>query len=64
VAGGGFEQCYNAQAVAAADGLLVVATDPRPRITSGACPKRKPAPDVIRGPGAGFRWGKRGAGDQ
>jgi len=28
VAGGGFEQCYNAQAVVAADSLLVVATDP------------------------------------
>jgi len=27
VAGGGFEQCYNAQAVVAADSLLVVATD-------------------------------------
>ena len=27
IAGGGFEQCYNAQAVVAADGLLVVATD-------------------------------------
>ena len=26
VAGGGFEQCYNAQAVVAADSLLVVAT--------------------------------------
>ena len=31
VAGGGFEQCYNAQAVVAADSLLVVATDPRLR---------------------------------
>src|SRR5262249_56096087 len=28
VAGGGFEQCYNAQAVVAADSLLVVPTDP------------------------------------
>ena len=27
VAGGGFEQCYNAQAVVAADSLLVVAAD-------------------------------------
>ena len=27
VAGGGFDQCYNAQAVVAADSLLVVATD-------------------------------------
>ena len=27
IAGGGFDQCYNAQAVVAADGLLVVATD-------------------------------------
>ena len=27
VAGGGFEQCYNAQAVVAADSLLVIATD-------------------------------------
>ncbi len=27
VAGGGFEQCYNAQAVVAADSLLVVAGD-------------------------------------
>jgi hypothetical protein len=27
VAGGGFEQCYNAQAVVAAGSLLVVATD-------------------------------------
>jgi len=27
VAGGGFEQCYNAQAVVTADSLLVVATD-------------------------------------
>ena len=27
VAGGGFEQCYNAQAAVAADSLLVVATD-------------------------------------
>ena len=27
VAGGGFEQCYNAQAVIAADSLLVVAAD-------------------------------------
>jgi transposase len=27
IAGGGFEQCYNAQAVVAADSLLVVATD-------------------------------------
>ena len=27
VAGGGFEQCYNAQAVVMADSLLVVATD-------------------------------------
>jgi hypothetical protein len=27
VAGGGFEQCYNAQAVVAVDSLLVVATD-------------------------------------
>ena len=27
VAGGGFEQCYNAQAVVAADSLLVVAVD-------------------------------------
>ena len=27
VSGGGFEQCYNAQAVVAADSLLVVATD-------------------------------------
>ena len=27
VAGGGFEQCYNAQAVVAADSLLVVATE-------------------------------------
>ena len=27
VTGGGFEQCYNAQAVVAADSLLVVATD-------------------------------------
>ena len=31
MAGGGFEQCYNAQAVVAADSLLVVATDPRLR---------------------------------
>jgi len=31
VPGGGFEQCYNAQAVVAADSLLVVATDPRLR---------------------------------
>jgi hypothetical protein len=28
VAGGGFEQCYNAQAAVAADSLLVVAADP------------------------------------
>jgi hypothetical protein len=27
VAGGGFEQCYNAQAVVAAGSLLVIATD-------------------------------------
>ena len=27
VAGGGFEQCYNAQAVVAADSLLVIAAD-------------------------------------
>ena len=27
VAGGGFEQCYNTQAVVAADSLLVVAVD-------------------------------------
>ena len=27
VAGGGFEQCYNAQAAVAADSLLVVAVD-------------------------------------
>jgi transposase len=31
IAGGGFEQCYNAQAVVAADSLLVVAGDPRLR---------------------------------
>jgi transposase len=31
VAGGGFEQCYNAQAAVAADSLLVVAADPRLR---------------------------------
>ena len=35
VAGGGFEQCYNAQAAGAADSLLVVAVDPGPRIMSG-----------------------------
>ena len=27
VAGGGFEQCYNAQAVVAADSMLVIAAD-------------------------------------
>jgi len=27
VAGGGFEQCYNAQAAVAADSLLVIAAD-------------------------------------
>jgi Transposase DDE domain len=27
VAGGGFEQCYNAQAVVATESLLVIATD-------------------------------------
>jgi transposase len=40
VAGGGFEQCYNAQAVVAADSLLVVATDvvPTPNDTQQLAP--------------------------
>jgi hypothetical protein len=40
VAGGGFEQCYNAQAVVAAGSLLVVATD----VVQAANDKRQLAP--------------------
>jgi hypothetical protein len=42
VAGGGFEQCYNAQAVVAADSLLVVATD----VVQAADDKQQLAPMV------------------
>lgn len=42
VAGGGFEQCYNAQAVVAADSLLVVATD----VVQAANDKQQLAPMV------------------
>src|SRR6516162_7945466 len=40
VAGGGFEQCYNAQAVVAADSLLVVAVD----VVQAANDKQQVAP--------------------
>jgi hypothetical protein len=36
MAGGGFEQCYNAQAVVATESLLVIATDVRPRVWPSA----------------------------
>jgi len=42
VAGGGFEQCYNAQAVVAADSLLVVSTD----VAQAANDKQQLAPMV------------------
>ena len=42
VAGGGFEQCYNAQAVVAADSLLVVASD----VVQAANDKQQLAPMV------------------
>ena len=42
VAGGGFEQCYNAQAMVAADSLLVVATD----VVQAANDKQQLAPMV------------------
>jgi len=42
VAGGGFEQCYNAQAAVAADSLLVVATD----VVQAANDKQQLAPMV------------------
>jgi transposase len=42
VAGGGFEQCYNAQAVVAADSLLVVSTD----VVQAANDKQQLAPMV------------------
>jgi hypothetical protein len=42
VAGGGFEQCYNAQAVVAADSLLVVAAD----VVQAANDKQQLAPMV------------------
>jgi hypothetical protein len=44
VAGGGFEQCYNAQAVVAADSLLVVATN----VVQAANDKQQLAPMLTR----------------
>ena len=44
VAGGGFEQCYNAQAVVVADSLLVVATD----VVQAPNDKQQLAPMVAR----------------
>ena len=40
VAGGGFKQCYNAQAVVALDSLLVVATDVVQAIASRSTPQQ------------------------
>jgi hypothetical protein len=57
VAGGGFEQCCNAQAVAAADSLLVVATD----VVQAANDKQQLEPMVDRLRGAVAETGLPGA---
>ena len=77
VPGGGFEQCYNAQAAVAAGSLLVVATD----VVQASNDKQQVVPmlaklDALRGTGrdrhaAGRQWilqrgqraGLRGGGD-
>ena len=50
VAGGGFEQCYNAQAVVAAESLLVVATDvvQAPQRQAAALPHAEQAQGLAR----------------
>jgi hypothetical protein len=49
VAGGGFEQCYNAQAVVAAESLLVIAVDvvQAPLEKVDALPQRLGRPETL-----------------
>ena len=56
VAGGGFAQCYNAQAVVAADSLLVVAAD----VSQAANDKQQlqPMRDKLAAPSCLLSWAK------